>query len=33
MRLIARWFPHRQMVMVGDGGFASLAVFQGNAQK
>jgi hypothetical protein len=29
MRLIARWFPHRQMVMVGDGGFASLGVFQG----
>jgi hypothetical protein len=29
MRLIARWFPHRQMVMVGDGAFASLGVFQG----
>jgi hypothetical protein len=29
MRLIARWFAHRQMVMVGDGGFASLGVFQG----
>ena len=28
MRLIARWFPHRLLVMVGDGAFASLAVFQ-----
>jgi len=24
----ARWFPHRLLVMVGDGAFASLAVFQ-----
>ena len=28
MRLIARWFPHRRLVMVGDGAFASLAVFR-----
>jgi hypothetical protein len=28
MRLIARWFPHRLLVMVGDGAFASLAVFR-----
>ncbi len=28
MRLIARWFPHRRLVMVGDGAFASLAIFQ-----
>ena len=28
MRLIARWFPHRRVVMVGDGAFASLALFQ-----
>src|SRR3954452_19381613 len=24
MRLIARWLPHRRLVMVGDGAFASL---------
>src|SRR3954463_15093341 len=28
MRLIARWLPHRRLVMVGDGAFASLAVFR-----
>jgi hypothetical protein len=28
MRLIARWFPHRRLVMGGDGAFASLAIFQ-----
>ena len=28
MRLIARWFAHRPVVMVGDGAFASLGVFQ-----
>jgi hypothetical protein len=28
MRLIARWFPHRPLVMVGDGAFASLGVFR-----
>ena len=28
MRLIARWLPHRLLVMVGDGAFASLAVFR-----
>ncbi len=28
MRLIARWFPRRLLVMVGDGAFASLAVFR-----
>jgi DDE superfamily endonuclease len=28
MRLIARWFPDRLLVMVGDGAFASLAVFR-----
>lgn len=28
MRLIARWYPHRLLVMVGDGAFASLEVFQ-----
>jgi DDE superfamily endonuclease len=28
MRLMARWVPHRLLVMVGDGAFASLAVFQ-----
>lgn len=27
MRLIARWFPHRRLVMVGDGAFASLELF------
>ncbi len=26
--MIARWLPYRRLVMVGDGGFASLAVFQ-----
>jgi hypothetical protein len=28
MRLIARWLLHRRLVMVGDGAFASLAVFR-----
>jgi hypothetical protein len=28
MRLIARWFADRLLVMVGDGGFASLALFK-----
>lgn len=28
LRLIARWFPDRRLVMVGDGAFASLTVFQ-----
>jgi DDE superfamily endonuclease len=28
MRLIARWLPHRLLVMVGDGAFASLDVFR-----
>lgn len=28
MRLIARWFPHRRLVMVGDGAFASLELFR-----
>ena len=28
MRLIARWLPGRPLVMVGDGAFASLAVFR-----
>jgi hypothetical protein len=28
MRLMARWLPHRRLVMVGDGAFASLAVFR-----
>src|ERR1700712_4569775 len=28
MRLIARWLPGRLLVMVGDGAFASLAVFR-----
>ncbi|PPQ29941.1 hypothetical protein CCS01_20285 [Rhodopila globiformis] len=28
MRLIARWLPHRRLVMVGDGAFASLTIFQ-----
>src|SRR3954451_10685979 len=28
MRLMARWLPHRRLVMVGDGAFASLALFQ-----
>ena len=28
MQLIARWFPHRLLVMVGDGAFASLEVFR-----
>src|SRR5690242_4087736 len=28
MRLITRWLPHRRLVMVGDGAFAILAVFQ-----
>jgi hypothetical protein len=28
MRLIARWLPNRRLVLVGDGAFASLAVFQ-----
>src|ERR1700750_1655898 len=28
MRLIARWFPHRRLVMVGDGAFASLEIFR-----
>jgi hypothetical protein len=28
MRLIARWLPHRRLVMVGDGALASLAVFR-----
>jgi hypothetical protein len=28
MRLIARWLAHRRLVMVGDGAFASLAVFR-----
>jgi DDE superfamily endonuclease len=28
MRLIARWLPHRRLVMVGDGAFASPTVFQ-----
>ena len=28
MRLMARWFPHRRLVMVGDGAFASLELFR-----
>jgi hypothetical protein len=28
MRLMARWLPHRRLVMVGDGAFASLTVFR-----
>src|SRR4051794_3222393 len=28
MRLIARWLPHRRLVMVGDGAFASLELFR-----
>src|SRR4051794_37802999 len=28
LRLIARWLPHQRLVMVGDGAFASLTVFQ-----
>ena len=28
LRLMARWLPHRRLVMVGDGAFASLAVFR-----
>jgi hypothetical protein len=28
MRLIARWLPHRRLVMIGDGAFASLAVLR-----
>jgi DDE superfamily endonuclease len=28
LRLIARWLPHRRLVMVGDGAFASLTVFR-----
>jgi len=28
MRLIARWCPHRRLVMVGDGAFASLELFR-----
>jgi DDE superfamily endonuclease len=28
LRLIARWVPHRLLVMVGDGAFASLVVFR-----
>jgi hypothetical protein len=28
MRLMARWLPHRRLGMVGDGAFASLAVFR-----
>jgi len=28
LRLIARWLPHRRLVMVGDGAFASLTIFQ-----
>lgn len=28
MRLVARWLAHRRLVMVGDGAFASLAVFR-----
>ena len=27
MRLVARWLPHRRLVMVGDGAYASLDVF------